>query len=150
MKRAGLFLVVAGALLLAASGVLWRQHAPDLEKMKADSATFEDSLKRVHAELVHQSLMLQGLNASMQTVPDSVRRYGAGKAMDATTGYNKAIRKLTMKERDIKLEIASLRRDSDRERADAKRRTLPVAAAGAAALFIGIVLTAIPRRRVGA
>lgn len=150
MKRAGLFLVVAGVLLLAASGVLWRQHAPDLSKMKAESATLQDSLQRVRAELTRQNLLLKGLNASMETVPDSVRRYGAGKMMETSTGYSKVIRRLDMKERDIKLEIASLRRDSERERADARHRTLPIAAAGAAALFIGIVLAVIPRRRVGA
>jgi hypothetical protein len=149
-KRFGLFLVVAGVLVLAASGVLWRRSAPNIERMRAESAALQDSVKIVHAELVHQSLLQQGLSASMQTAPDSVRRYGAGKMMETSTGYNKAIRKLEMRERDINLDIASLRRDSERELAHARNRALPVAAGGAAALLAGLLLAAIPGRRVGA
>ena len=55
-KRTGLFLAVAGVLALGASAVLWRQGAPDLAKNAASSAALEDSLKRVHAELVQVSL----------------------------------------------------------------------------------------------
>jgi glutamate mutase epsilon subunit len=118
--------------------------------MRVESAALEDSVKKIHAELVHQSLLLQGLNASMSTVPDSVRRYGAGQMMATSSSYNKVIRKLEMKERDINLDIASLHRDSERERAGARSRTLPVAAAGVAALLVGLMMTAIPARRVGA
>jgi glutamate mutase epsilon subunit len=149
-KRLGLFLAVAGVLVLAASGVLWKRSAPNIEKMRVESAALEDSVKKIHAELVHQSLLLQGLNASMSTVPDSVRRYGAGQMMATSSSYNKVIRKLEMKERDINLDIASLHRDSERERAGARSRTLPVAAAGVAALLVGLMMTAIPARRVGA
>jgi hypothetical protein len=149
-KRLGLFLLVAGVLVLAASGMMWRRSAPNIERMRLERTALEDSVKHVHAELVHQSLLLQGLHASMSTVPDSVRRYGAGKMMETSTGYNKSIRKLEMRERDINLDIASLGRDSEREHATAKSRTLPMAAAGAAALLVGLGLTAIPARRVGA
>jgi hypothetical protein len=149
-KKIGVFLVVAGILVLAASGLEWRKHAPALAQIHTDSAVLEDSVKRVHARLVQQSLLQQGLQASQATLPDSVRRYGAGQMMQVSSEYNKAIRRLDMQERDIRLEIASLKRDATREHADAKKRTLPVAAAGAAIVLVGIVLTAIPGRRVGA
>jgi hypothetical protein len=143
-------MMVAGILVLAASGVLWRQHTPGMAQIHTDSAMLEDSVKRVHARLVHQSLLLQGLEASQATLPDTVRRYGAGQMMQVSSEYNKAIRKYDMQERDIKLEIASLKRDALREHADAKKRALPVAAAGAGLVLLGIVLSAIPGRRVGA
>lgn len=149
-RKLGIFLIVAGVLTGAASGLVWRQHAPELARIHADNATFEDSLQRVHKELVHTSLLLRGLKESEPSLPDTVRRYGAGKMMELTTGYNKHIRKLDMTERDIKLEIASLKRDSAREVELARKRTIPLAAAGLAALVIGLVLAAIPARRVGA
>jgi hypothetical protein len=79
-----------------------------------------------------------------------VRRHGGVKIMEITQGFNKVIRKLEMTERDIKLEIASLGRESKQERQQARSRALPAAAGGLAALVIGILLIFLPNRRVGA
>jgi hypothetical protein len=146
----GIFLVVAGILLLAASGMLWRRSAPNLAKMAATSATFEDSLKRVHAKLIHESLNARALTESQSSIPDTLKMYGAGKMMEMSNVHNKNIRKFEMQERDIKLELTSLKRDSEREREAARARVLPLGAAAVVALLAGIVLTALPARRVGA
>lgn len=149
-KRIGLFFIVAGILLLAASGLMWRKGAPEAAKIAASSAALEDSLKHVHESLVQTSLKLRGLMESESTIPDTVKVFGAGKMMAQGQSYNKAIMKLEMSETDIKLQIASLKRDAERTRVATKQRTVPLAGAGAAALLIGIVLTALPNRRVGA
>jgi len=149
-KKLGMFLIVVGVAGLAASGGLWRRSAPELARIHADSAVLEDSLARVHAKLVHQSLLLQGLNASEETLPDTVRRYGAGEMMEVSTGYAKAIRKLEMQERDINLDIASLKRDHVRASATVKRRVIPAAVVGAGVLALGLALVALASRRVGA
>jgi cell division protein FtsL len=149
-RRLGLFLLVAGMLVLAASGVVWRKHAPAIAKMRSDSAVFEDSLERVHAELIHQSLLLKGLTASEATLPDTVRRYGAGKMIELSNGYNKVIRKLENREDDVKLQIRWLTRDTEKEIRNARAQALPVAGAGVVLVLIGIVLSAVPARRVGA
>jgi hypothetical protein len=147
-RRIGIFLLVAGLLVLAGSGVIWRKHTSEMVKLHADHATLEDSLKALRKKRIRLSLMARGVNES--PVPDSVRAYGAGKMMDITTGYNKAVRTLHFKERDIKLEIASVERDTERALGKARTQTLPVAGAGAALLVTGIVLTVSARRREGA
>jgi hypothetical protein len=149
-RKIGLFLVVAGVALLAASGILYRKSAPALAQIAAGKATFEDSLKRVHEHLVQTSLKARGLQESESQIPDTLKVYGAGKMMELSNSYNKTIRKLEMTERDINLEISSLKRDAERERAASKARTLPVAGGGAAVLLLGLILTALPNRRVGA
>jgi hypothetical protein len=149
-KRLGWFVAVAGVLLLAGSGVLWKKHTPRIEEIRVQSAALEDSVRHVHAGIVQQSLELQGLMASMKTVPDSVRRYGGRKYMDAAGGYDKAIRKYEMQERDIKLEIAALRRESEREHTSARATAMPAAIAGLLAVLVGLVLALLPGRRVDA
>jgi hypothetical protein len=149
-KRIGLFLVVAGVVLLAGSGVLFRRSSPQLAKIAADRATMEDSLKNVRKRLVDVSLKARGLNESEATIPDSVKVYGAGQMMALQNSYNKQIRKLEGMERDVKIEIASLDRDAAQVHAAAKQKTLPLAAGGGAILMVGIILTALPSRRVGA
>jgi hypothetical protein len=147
-RRLGFFFVAAGVLVLGASGVVWRMHAPDIGRMRADTALLEDSLTRVHGRLTHESILSRGLEAS--NPPDTVARYGGGKMLQLGNEYNKAIKRYEMQERDIKLEMASLRRDAEKEHQDARSQTLPVAGAGAALLLAGIILSAIPGRRVGA
>ena len=142
--------MVAGLVCLVASGILWRRHAPQLAEIEANSVALADSSRRVHDELVHQSLLLKGLTNSVSSLPDTVKRYGAGKMMETTTAYDKAIRKLEMTERDIRIDMAALKRDRESERRSARNSALPCAAAGIAAFLIGLVLTAFPSRRVGA
>jgi hypothetical protein len=146
----GVFLVVAGVALLGVSGLRWREGRPELARIGATSAVMEDSLKHVHDRLVQESLKSRALQESQTTIPDTLRVYGAGKMMEMGNIYNKNIRKFEMNERDVKLELASLKRDAERVRATAKQRALRVGAAGAAAFVIGIILTALPKRRVGA
>jgi hypothetical protein len=149
-KRIGLFLVVAGLVVLAGSGILFRKGAPELAKIAADRATMEDSLKNVRKRLVDVSLKSRGLNESEKTIPDSVRVYGAGQMMALQNSYNKQIRKLEGMERDVKIEIASLDRDAAQAHAAAKQKTLPLAAGGGALLIVGFILTGLASRRVGA
>jgi hypothetical protein len=104
----------------------------------------------VHDVLVQTSLKARGLQESEKSIPDSVKVYGAGKMMELQNSYNKTIRNLERIERDIKLEISSLNRDEVRERAASKEHALPLAGGGAAVLLIGVILTALPTRRVGA
>jgi hypothetical protein len=146
----GLFLAVSGVVLLAASGLLWRYGSPEVARIAASSAALEDSLTRVHARLVKTSIKYRGLLESESSIPDTVRVFGAGQMMKLGASYDKAIRKLEMEETDIKIEMASLKRDAERQHAAAKHRALPLAGAGAAAFLIGLVLTALPSRRVDA
>jgi hypothetical protein len=149
-KKIGLFLIVAGVLVLAASGFLWRRHAPEMAKLTAKKTTLEDSLTRVHAELVKTSLMSRALQESKSQIPDTLKVTGAGQMMNQGNIYNKMIRKLEFTERDIKIDIAAIERKVVRIRTEARSTALPAAAAGAATLLIGLVLTALPSRRVGA
>ena len=149
-KKIGLFLVVAGALLLVSSGFLWRRHAPQVQKLTAQKVSLEDSLTRVHALLVKTSLKSRALQESQTQIPDTLKITGAGQMMAQGQVYNKVIRKAEFTERDIKIEIASIERKMMAERKTARATALPAAAGGAAALLIGLVLTALPGRRVGA
>ncbi len=149
-KKIGLFLVVAGVLLLAASGFLWRRQAPELNKLQAKKVTLEDSLTRVHAELVKTSLKSRALQESKATIPDTVKVAGAGQMMNLGNVYNKVIRKAEFTERDLKIDIAALERKMVATRNEARSTALPAAAGGAAALVIGLFLSALPQRRVGA
>jgi hypothetical protein len=69
---------------------------------------------------------------------------------EATEGYNKAIRRLEMTERDVNLRMSALAMESGREREQARARAVPLAGGGLAALILGAVLMLIPARRVGA
>ena len=149
-KKIGLFLVVAGALLLVASGLLWRRTAPEMQKLSAQQAVLEDSMARVHDRLVKTSLKARALQESQSQIPDTLKITGAGQMMAQGEVYNKIIRKAEFTERDIKIEIAAIERKKVKARNTARATALPAAAAGAAALLIGLVLTAIPSRRVGA
>ena len=149
-KKIGVFLVVAGALLLVASGLLWRRHAPDLQKFQTQKTALEDSMTRVHAELVKTSLKARALQESQTQIPDTTKVAGAGQMMKLGNEYNKVIRRLEFTERDIKIDIASIDRKVASKRDEARATALPVAAGGAAALLIGIILSALPSRRVGA
>ena len=149
-KRIGFFLIVIGIMTLATAGVFWRKSAPALAKIVTERTAWEDSLKGVHAQLMQQSLKARGLQESEKSIPDTLKVYGAGKMMELQNSYNKTIRNLERMERDINLEISSLSRDEVRERAASKERALPLAGGGAAALLIGVVLIALPTRRVGA
>jgi len=149
-KKIGLFLVVAGVLLLAASGFLWRRHAPELGKLQAEKAAFEDSLTRVHARLVKASLKARALEESKSQIPDTLKVTGAGQMMNLGNTYNKIIRKLEFTERDITIDIAAIERKTAQTRTAARAAAIPAAAGGAVALVIGLVLTALPGRRVDA
>jgi hypothetical protein len=149
-KKIGLFLVVAGVLVLAASGFLWRRHAPALAKLQAERTTLEDSLTRVHAELVKTSLKSRALQESQSQIPDTLKVTGAGQMMTQANVYNKMIRKLEFTERDIQIDLAAIDRKTVQARNAARSAALPAAAGGAATLVIGLVLAALPPRRVGA
>lgn len=149
-KKIGLFLIVAGVALLLASGFLWRRQAPELEKLQAQKAFFEDSLTRVHAELVSTSLKSRALQESKSQIPDTLKLVGAGPMMAQGNAYNKIIRKAEFTERDLKIDINAVERKMAAARKEARDATIPTAAGGAAALLVGIVLAALPPRRVGA
>ena len=149
-KKIGLFLVVAGALLLVASGLLWRRHAPELQKLTTQKAALEDSMTRVHAELVQTSLKARALQESQTQIPDTMKVVGAGQMMKLGNEYNKVIRRLEFTERDLKIDIAAIDRKTASRRTEARATALPAAAGGGAALLLGLVLTALPSRRVGA
>ncbi len=149
-KRIALFLIVAGVALLVASGFLWRRHAPGLDNLQAQKATFEDSLRRVHAELVKTSLRSRALQESQSQIPDTLKIAGAGQMMNQGNVYNKIIRKLEFTERDIKIDIAAIERKMVQTRTEARRTAIPAAAGGVVALVLGLVLATLPSRRVGA
>ncbi len=149
-KKIGLFLVVAGALLLVSSGLLWRRHAPAVQKLTAQKASLEDSLTRVHALLVKTSLKSRALQESQTQIPDTLKITGAGQMMAQGQVYNKVIRKAEFTERDIKIELASIDRKMVSARNTARATALPAAAGGAAALIVGLILAVLPPRRVGA
>jgi hypothetical protein len=149
-RRIGMFLAVAGLLALAASGYLWRGNAGRRAEIRAEQAALEDSATRVHDELVQTSLKMRAFQQSLSSMPDTVQRYGGRQVMDIGQGYNKAIRKLEWRERDIKIEIAALEREAERDRKRAGTAALPVAVAGASAAIVGGLLIMVSRRRVGA
>jgi hypothetical protein len=149
-KKIGVFLVVAGVLLLAASGFLWQRQSPELGKLQAKKTTLEDSLTRVHAQLVKTSLKSRALQESQSQIPDTLRMTGAGQMMNQGNAYNKIIRKLEFTERDIKIDLAAIERKTVLARTEGRRTAIPAAAGGAAMLLTGLVLTALPGRRVGA
>lgn len=147
-RRIGLFIIIAGLLILATSGYFYRGDASRRAEIQDEKATLEDSVRRVHEEIVKTSLKYRGFQTSLPDMPDSTQKYAGRQVMDIGEGYNKTIRRLEFQERDIKLEISSLEREAARERATARARALPVAAAGAGASVVGIVLLALSRRRV--
>ena len=142
--------MVAGAGLLAASGMTWNRHAPHLREMRTQNDMLADSVKNVHAALIHQSLLLRGLQENTSSIPDTVRRYGAGQMMEAGQAYSKAIRKLEMQERDLNLQISALERDTEREQHAARSATTVPGAAGLLVLIVGAAMALVPARRVGA
>jgi len=149
-KRIGLFLMVAGLGLFALAGVRWQGDAEWRAGNTAKMAALDDSARSVHEALMQVSLKSRALQSSYSTMPDTVRRYGAGKLMEIQGGYNKTIRKLEFKERDLKVDMATARREADLERAGARARAIPLAVAAIAALMTGTVLMLVPSRRVGA
>jgi hypothetical protein len=149
-RRIGIFLAALGVVLAAASGVLWQRQTPRAAQIASRRTALEDSIQRVHARYMQESLQLKALNNSYSVMPDTVRRYGAGKLLDASTIHEKRIRMFRMEERDLKIQVAVLERKSEGERAAAKAAAMPVAIAGGAALLVGAVLLIIPTRRVGA
>jgi hypothetical protein len=149
-KRIGLFLVVAGLGLFALAGNRWRGDADLRARTAVKMAALDDSARSVHETLVKVSLQSKALQNSYATMPDTLRRYGAGKLMEIQGGYNKTIRKLEFEERDLKVDMATVRREAERERASARARAIPVAAAAIVALMAGTMLILIPVRRVGA
>jgi Flp pilus assembly protein TadB len=149
-KRLGTFLGLAGIILLGTAGVFWRGDAARRSEIRSETASLQDSARVLHEELVETSLRLRGLTASLPTIPDSLRRHSGGKVREATEGYNKAIRRLEMTERDVNLRMSALAMESGREREQARARAVPLAGGGLAALILGAVLMLIPARRVGA
>ena len=145
-----MFLSITGLLILATSGYLWRGDAVRRAEIRAERTVLADSAVRLHDEIVKTSLRSRAFQQSLPDMPDSVQRYGGRQTMEIGTGYNKTIRKLEMKERDVKLDLNALDREARRERARARATALPVAVAGAAATALGGVLMLISRRRVGA
>jgi hypothetical protein len=149
-RRIGLFLAITGLLILGASGYLARGDAARRAEIRAEQAALADSATRVHDELVKTSLKMRAFQSSLSSMPDTVRRFGGREVMDIGQGYNKTIRKLEFKERDIKIEIAALEREVERDRQRARGTALPVAVAGACATVAGGILIIASRRRVGA
>ena len=149
-KRLGVFLLIAGVLLLATGGVFWRGDAGRRGEIVTQTAALEDSMERINQRLQATNLKFRGFRESQSSVPDSVKRHGGAITMEITQGYNKTIRKLEMSERDVKLEIAALKRESTAERALARDRAIPAAAGGAVALVLGAILFLMAARRVGA
>jgi hypothetical protein len=149
-KRIGLVLLLTGVVLVVMAGFSWRQTAPRGNEIATQRAALEDSARAVHNRLMENSLKLQGFRNSQSAIPDTLRRFGGNKLMEISAGYNKIIRKLEMQERDIKLQISALSRESERNRAHTRATVTPVAAAGLVALVAGVVLVLIPRRGVGA
>lgn len=149
-KRLARFLLIAGVLLLATGGFFWRGDAGRRGEIVTETAALEDSVKRINQRLQAINLKYRGFRESTSSIPDSVRRHGGAISMEISQGYNKAIRRLEMSERDINLEIAALKRESTAERAIARDRAIPAAAGGAIALLIGAILFMLPARRVGA
>jgi hypothetical protein len=149
-KRLGMFLAVAGLLLLATAGFFWRGDAGRRAEIKAELATLADSADRVHDRVEATNLKFRGFRESQASMPDSVKRHGGAIVMEITQGYNKTIRKLELSERDIRLEMSALKREAARERAQARVRAIPVAGGGLVALLIGAILLLLPGRPVGA
>ena len=148
-RRIGMFISFTGLVLLAASGWLWRGDASRRAEIRAEKAVLEDSVARVHDRLVQTNLKYRAFQESLPEMPDSVQRYGGVQVMEIGSGYFKTIRTLEIRERDIKLEIKALERESTREREQARERAVPVAAAGGAAAIVGVFLM-LSGRRVGA
>ena len=142
--------MITGVVVLAASGYLWRGDASRRSDIETQRAALADSARRIHDELMQASLRYRGYQASLATMPDTVRRYGGKKYMDVGEGFRKNVRKLEFKERDVTLEMKALDREAAREREQARSRALPAAIAGASATVIGAILMATSRRRVGA
>ena len=149
-KRIGLFLLLVGLGLVALAGVRWRGDTALRAELSARTTVLEDSARGVHQELIEVSLKNKAVQSSYAEMPDTMRRYGLNKLMDITGGYNKTIRKLEFQERDLKVDIAAVRRRSERERADARARSIPLAVAGVVALMAGVVVALVPARGVAA
>jgi hypothetical protein len=147
-RRLGLFLVVIGVLTVAASGYLWRGGAARRAEISAEKVMLEDSVRRVHETIVQTNLKYRAFQASLPTMPDTVQKYGGAEVMEIGQGYSKTLRRLETQERDLKLDVQALVRAGAKEHAKARATALPVAAAGAGATIIGIILTAVSRRRV--
>ena len=145
-----MFLTIAGLLGLATSGYFYRGDATRRAEVRDETATLEDSVRRVHDEIVKTNLKYRAFQSSLPDMPDTAQKYAGREIMDIGESYNKKLRKLEFLERDINLEIKSLEREAVRERASARGRALPVAAAGAAASILGVILMVLPRRRVAA
>jgi Flp pilus assembly protein TadB len=150
LRRMGLFLAVAGLVLLATSGYLWRGDAARRAEIRQETAALEDSARRLREEYSETSLKYRAFQQSLPDMPDTMQRYGGRLIMDISSGYNKALRKLHFRERDVRLEITARQRAEAKERARAQAVSLPVAAAGAASLVLGLILLLASRRRVAA
>ena len=149
-RRIGLFLVIGGVLLLGASGWLWRGDPAGRAAREATRVALEDSSSRMKAVQSDLELKKRGFQNSLPEMPDTVQRYGGAKVMEILGGYTRRIYLLEMKQRDLKVEIKAIEREMAGERAAARAKALPAAAAGAVCLVIGAVLAAMPGRRVGA
>ena len=149
-KRIGLVLLLTGVALGVMAGLSWRTTAPRGNEIATERAALEDSARAVHNRLIQTSLKMQGFQNSQSSIPDTLRRFAGNKIMEISAGYNKTIRRLEMQERDIKLEIAALGRESDQRRARTRVSVTPIAAAGLIALIAGGVLILLPARGVGA
>lgn len=142
--------MVVGLGLFLLAGVRWRGDADWQARNAAKLAALEDSARNIHEALMEVSLKSKALQSSYSTMPDTVRRYGAGKLMEIQGGYNKTMRKLDFQQRDLKVDMATVRREADRERASARARAIPLAVVAIVSLLTGIVLVLIPSPRVGA
>ena len=149
-QRLGVFLVLAGFVLLATAAFFWRGDADRRAGREARRSALEDSARGIRDEIVKASLRLRAFHTSLPTMPDSARRNAGVKIMETTTGFNKKIRRLELAERDVKLKITALTRDSTRERERERARAKSVAVGALVAIVMGAVLIVPRRPRVGA
>ncbi|HEX6790774.1 MAG TPA: hypothetical protein VF247_05635 [Candidatus Krumholzibacteria bacterium] len=149
-RRIGLFLLIGGILLLGASGWFWRGDPAARAAAAAKRTVLEDSASHLKAMITDNELKKRGFQNSLPDMPDTVQKYGGARTMEILGNYTRRGYMYEIRQRDVKLELKAIDRESVRERAAARAKALPAALAGAASVLIGAVLTATSGRRVGA
>jgi len=152
-KRRGIGILMAaiGGLLIAASGIFWSRQAPELGRLTDTHAALKDSVDGIHAEIVEASVKQRGFQGSISSIPDSLRKSAGKQIMDVGAGYNKQIRNLEMRERDLSLKITAIGRRVEKAKARAVTTSVPLGISGVLVFVTGLALARASRSRpVGA